>query len=53
VGLVEGEELPAGVDRGARRRPPLEPLLRRGGCSVGHVRETASNNRCKRGWRAL
>jgi hypothetical protein len=29
-GLVGGEGLPAGVDRGTRRRPPLERLLRRG-----------------------
>jgi hypothetical protein len=29
VCLVGGEGLPAGVDSGTRRRPPLEPLLRR------------------------
>jgi hypothetical protein len=53
VGLVRGEGLPVGVDRSARRRSPLELVLQRGGCSVGHVSEMASNSRCKRGWRAL
>jgi hypothetical protein len=46
MGFVGGERLPAGVDRGARRLSPLEPVFQRGCCSVGHVNETASNNRC-------
>jgi hypothetical protein len=51
--LVGEEEASGGVVRGSRRRWPLELLLRRGGCPVGYMSKTASNSKCKRGWRAL
>jgi hypothetical protein len=47
------EKRPAAVDVGTRRRPPREPLLWRGGCPAECAGKTASNNKGRRGWRAL
>jgi hypothetical protein len=51
-GCLVGEEKAAGgVDRGSRRRRPLELLLRRCGCPAEYASKTASNSKGRRGWR--